>query len=173
MSSVSFLNEIKRFLEEKVSPSIRLQAPSDDDVYRYDLVNPSVFIGWVPPKGMIPEGIKTPFPCMIVGLDDGEAEKEKKTYAIRISVAVYSPGLHKIENGQMTYSPDFNGYVDLLNLIDRTVNILMKEGVTHFEMSENVAWGIYQQEQPYPYWYGFITFKASEKVVSVYKKYLE
>lgn len=173
MSSVSFLEKMKDFLKEKVSETIQLQVPNDDDIYSYKLAHPNVYVGWVPPVGMVPEGIETQFPCLIVGLDDAESDRESKNYSIRISAAVYSPGLHKFVDGQLTYTPDFNGYIDLLNLIDRTVNTLRNEGAVTFELAENISWGIYKQDPPYPYWYGYINLKATEKVANIYNKFLE
>ena len=123
MHTVRALELVKTFLEEQVSPNIRLQKASDEDVLHYELVHPNVFIGWVPPQGYLPENLDSNIPCLVVGLDTGVDTHKESEFDIKISFAVYSPGEHKPDS---TYTPNFK-------------------------------WGMYQ-EQPYPYWYGYMTF---------------
>ncbi len=160
MATVSVLNAIKDFIADKVSPGIRLQMSNDNNVDEYQLLNPNVFVGWIPPKGYLPEGMESAIPCLIVGLDSGAEDTEDGQYDIRIPVAVYSPGLHASdESGEVDYTPDLQGYIDLLNIIDRTVaalskNLIITDAGT---IQKPIKWGMYD-EQPYPYWYGWITF---------------
>ena len=160
MNSVYVLNEIKSFLEENVSKQIKLQKASDNDIFAYELVSPSVFTGWLPPNGMLPDNIGD-VPCLIVGMDGGSDDGSINEFKIKISFAVYSPGEHK-EQGE--YTPNFNGYVDLLNLIDLTKSQLVKEKIINNTLciGEEISWDMYQ-DQPYPYWYGYMTFGISGK----------
>lgn len=165
MSTIAVLEALQSFLQEKVTPTIRLQKPNDNNVQEYLLVNPSVHIGWIPPKGYLPEGMESAIPCLIVGLDDGTRDSQDKELSIRISAAVYSPGLHAPDGvGGILYTPDFHGYQDLLNLIDRTVAKLEENPVIGKKVTikDPIQWGMYQQEQPYPYWYGWITFTVGK-----------
>lgn len=161
MSTVSVLENLKSFLQEKVSPSIKLQKANDKNVHEYELVNPAVHVGWIPPKGYLPDGMEAVIPCLIVGMDEAVDDMHDEEISIRISAAVYSPGKHEpAEDGTIKYTPDFKGYHDLLNLIDRTTaelfrNRIIKNAGT---IQPPIKWGMYQQEQPYPYWYGWITF---------------
>jgi len=155
MSTVAVLEEIRDFLLAKVSPEILLQQSNDKNVQAYDLANPNVFIGWIPPNGYLPEGMDSAIPCLIVGMDEAADDGEEGQYNIRISAAVFSPGLHEPDEDCVKYTPDFQGYLDLLNLIDRTKAELLKNRI----VSPPVKWGMYQ-EQPYPYWYGWITFST-------------
>ena len=160
MSTMEILEAVQEFLQTKVAPTIKLQKPNDSNVLEYSLVNPTVHIGWIPPKGYLPTGMESAMPCLIVGLDDGTKDNQANSFNIRISAAVYSPGLHKPNGaGEVTYTPDFEGYRDLLNLIDRVVSKLGEKPVISGKGTarDPIKWGVYQQEQPYPYWYGWIT----------------
>lgn len=160
MHTVKALNTLKSFLEEQVSPKIKLQKASDDNVLAYELVHPSVHIGWLPLQGYIPEELGS-IPCLIVGMENGANNSEESDFNIKISFAVWSPGEHTNE-GQ--YTPSFNGYVDLLNLIDLTKAQLSKQSILdkYLKISDEIKWSMYQ-EQPYPYWYGYMTFSIQGK----------
>lgn len=160
MSMMSVLESLKTFLQEKVAPTIQLQKPNEN-VYGYELVHPAVHVGWIPPKGYLPEGMESAIPCLIVGMDEAIGNTHDEELSIRISAVVYSPGKHEpAEDGTVKYTPDFKGYHDLLNLIDRMVaeisrNLIISNAGT---VQHPIRRGIYQQEQPYPYWYGWISF---------------
>lgn len=164
MSTATVLDKLAKFLREKVSPSIKLQKAEDKNVHSYELVNPAVHVGWVPPKGYLPDGMESVIPCLVAGMDEGSDDGQSSDYNFRIALAVFSPGMHKPEDGGIKYTPDFQGYIDLLNLIDRTKAELIKNQIVEsaFTIQDPVKWGIYQ-EQPYPYWYGWITFSAAKK----------
>ena len=166
MTTISILEALQVFLKEKVASSIKLQKPSDGNIHNYELMHPEVHIGWIPPKGYLPSGMEAAIPCLIVGMDDGTDDGQEAGVNIRISAAVYSPGLHEPQSGsQIKYTPDFKGYNDLLNLIDRTVAELSKNKVIGNVtiVQAPIKWGMYQDEQPYPYWYGWITFTAKKQ----------
>lgn len=161
MSTVSVLEALQGFLQTKVSPGIKLQKAENNKVMEYELVNPAVHVGWVPPAGYLPEGMESAIPCLVVGMDEGSDDGQDGQLNIRIAAAVYSPGLHEPSGGGLKYTPDMKGYNDLLNLIDRTMaeltkNLIIKDAG---EIQRPVKWGMYQ-EQPYPYWYGWITFSV-------------
>jgi len=162
MSTVSVLEALQGFLLEKVSPEIQLQKAEDNNIQSYELVNPAVHVGWLPPNGYLPEGMESAIPCLIVGMDEGSDDGNDQEINIRIPAVVFSPGLHEpVEGGGLKYTPDFKGYNDLLNLIDRTVAELSKNRVIQgaVAIQNPIKWGMYQ-EQPYPYWYGWITFSV-------------
>lgn len=162
MSTVSVLEGLQGFLLAKVTPEIKLQKAENNKIMEYELVHPAVHVGWVPPAGYLPEGMESAIPCLVVGMDEGSDDGQDAQVNIRIIVAVYSPGLHEpAEVSGLKYTPDMKGYNDLLNLIDRTVAELAKNQVikTAGEIQKPLKWGMYQ-EQPYPYWYGWITFSV-------------
>lgn len=161
MSTVTVLESIKAFLEENVTPKIQLQKDSGDNVANYEVIIPGVHTGWLPPKGYIPPEMQSIIPCLIVGFDEGTDDSESKDMNIRISAVVYSPGQHGADG---VYMPDYKGYVDLLNLLDRTKAEIMKNRIinNYVTVQYPVKWGMYQ-EQPYPYWYGWITFTVRKQ----------
>lgn len=170
MSTVSILETLQSFLQEKVAPAIKLQKDDGNNVNNYELVHPAVHIGWIPPKGYLPAEMESGIPCLIVGMDEASDDAQSEEINIRISAAVYSPGQH---NPDGTYAPDFRGYNDLINLIDRTKAELIKNQIINNSVVIQfpVKWGMYQ-EQPYPYWYGWITFavrKASYPQAEILK----
>lgn len=177
MPIMKVLEVIEEFLKEKVTPTIKLQKADDDNVGEYLLVNPATHIGWIPPKGYWPEGMESAIPCLIVGFDEFSKDSEAD-YNIRISGAVYSPGLHKPNESDQTkidYFPNFEGYRDLINLIDRTVDMLTKHHIIGQMVSIDgpVRSGIYQDQQPYPYWFGWITFSVKKNAVQAVELYKE
>lgn len=157
MNTVEVLEVIKGFLEGAAT-GIKLQKDSQDNVLAYELVNPCVVIGWLPPKGYLPEGIETSIPCMVVGLEDGADTGEHTQLQIKISFAVYSPGEHT-EGG---YTPNFNGYIDLLNFMDYVKAQFIKHTIIEnkVKVSDEITWGMYD-EQPYPYWYGYMKLSVT------------
>lgn len=164
MSTVSILEALQVFLTEKVAPAIQLQAGDDGSVQRYKLVHPAVHIGWLPPKGYLPVGMEAAIPCLVVGMDEGSDDRSDSELNIRISAVTFSPGLHIPAGEGVDFTPDFTGYHDLLNLIDRTVAELAKHQVVGNMVSirDPIKWGIYE-EFPYPYWYGWITCTVRRK----------
>jgi len=164
MSTITVLETLQGFLLEKVTQTIKLQKPNDNNVTEYELVNPQVHIGWIPPKGYLPEGMESAIPCLIVGMDDASKDSTDKEFNIRISAAVFSPGRHMPKEPEgLIYTPDFKGYEDLLNLIDRAVMKLSENPIIDSKVTiqDPIKWGMYQHEQPYPYWYGWITLKVT------------
>ena len=185
MSTVATLDTLKAFLEEKVALTIKLQKADNDNVKNYELVNPQIHVGWIPPKGFLPSELDHAIPCLLVGYDGGEDDSQTAEENIRITAVVYSPGRNNPEAiygsasyGDAldpTYYPRFSGYIDLLNLIDRTKAELVKNQIINKSLiiQYPIKWGMYE-EQPYPYWYGWVTFavrKASYPAAGL-SKYL-
>ncbi|TGE36885.1 hypothetical protein E4K67_17450 [Desulfosporosinus fructosivorans] len=167
MSTIATLEVLREFLLEKVTPTIKLQKANDTNIREYELVSPQVHIGWIPPKGYLTEGMESTIPCLIVGMEDGSDDGQSSDINIRISAAIFSPGLHEPKGDRVKYTPDFQGYIDLMNLIDRTKAELLKNPIikNSFSVQESVKWGMYQ-DQPYPYWYGWITFSIKKQAYS-------
>lgn len=162
-SSNIVLETLQSFLLEKVSPEIKLLKANDNNVNGYELVNPQVHIGWIPPKGYIPEGMEHMIPCLIVGFDEDEDDGQEMETKIRISAVVYKPGSYKPQDDSVKYTPTMEGYIDLLNLLDRTKAELVRHRIINqsLKVEMPIKKGMYQQEQPYPYWYGWIIFSVS------------
>lgn len=164
MSTVKVLSEIKDFLKEKVTPNIKLRLPDDNDTTLYTLVEPNTFVGWVPPKGYLPEGMEYNIPCIVVGLDDAEDNNEKSSYGIRLTFAVYSQmfSRNKFDTNADNVYTNFDGYAELLNFIDLAKSKLRKDTIInkYIKIDSSIKWGMYA-EQPLPYWYGYMTFEVA------------
>lgn len=161
MTTVTILNYIKEFLAKKVASNIKLQKPNDNNIRSYELVNPNVFIGWIPPEGYLADEVESAIPCLIVGMDEGNDGDTNASLNIRLSFAVYSPGEHVPQDDNVIYTPSFQGYIDLLNFIDLAKAVLIKNTIINnaVMIDSNVKWSMYK-EQPYPYWYGWIAFSV-------------
>lgn len=164
MNTMSIINDLKIFLEKYVANDIELKCSDDDNAYNFSLVHPSVFIGWIPPKGFLPEVIESAIPCIMVGLDNGTDDSRESSFKIKLSMATWSPGEYQKENQEEKLIPSFNGYVDLINLLDKTKAVLLKNLIISekYIIDGDVSYGMYN-EQPYPYWYGYMTFSIKAK----------
>jgi hypothetical protein len=165
------LESIQSFCMENVSPKIKLQVPFDDDISKYQLMHPNVFIGWLPPPNQLEDiplqlsdGVKKVLPAMIIGMDEGEDDGNDAGINIRITFIVYNPGLYPSEGSII---PDYKGYRDLLNLIficrqQLSKMYLLNNGKTAAQ--KPYRWGMYP-EQPTGYWVGWLTFRATAAIL--------
>jgi hypothetical protein len=172
MTDNIILEAIRDTLIENVASKIKLQVPFDDDINKYELMHPNVFIGWLPPPNQLQDipqqlldGVKKAIPCMIVTFDTGEDDGNDAGLDIRISFAVYNPGLYE-PSGEFT--PTSKGYQDLVNLIflarqELSSNPIISNGKT--EANKPFKWGMYL-DQPQPYWFGYLTFRATAAILA-------
>ena len=53
MTDALILKTIEKYLKENIAPKLKFKKPPEDNQIvdsEYELVNPAVFTGWVPPK---------------------------------------------------------------------------------------------------------------------------
>lgn len=179
MTDNVILESIKNFLEENVSPKIQLQAPLNDDIKDYRLMNPNVFTGWLPPPNYlqdVPEqfldGIKSALPAVIVGFDDGDDDGSDAGLNIRLVVSVYNPGMY-MPDGDILFNNQ--GYKDLVNLMflcrqELIGSTIIDGGKT--EAQKPFKWGMYP-DSPIPYWFGWITFRATAAILQPIKPIID
>lgn len=164
MTTVNILEKIQLFLKENICNNFKLKKPNDDNVDKFELVNPNAFIMNFPPKNYLPEGIESISPCIVVNFEDGTDDKEKSELNIRLIFAVYSPGFHKKDPENIVEAtPDGQGWIDLLNFIDKTKSEILKHQILNgIQVQYPFKWGIYQKDEQIPeldpYFYGWITF---------------
>lgn len=158
------LEILKEFLIINVATNIKLKKPQDDfkveDYYdddstmqNYELVNPAVFIGWIPPKNNSIGDYDVP--SIVVMMDEGEDDGEEASLKIRLGITTFDPG----EQSDTDIVADYTGYRDILNLITRIRMELSKKLVSNLEIEKPIKWGMYEEQQ-YPYWCGWITFEV-------------
>ncbi|KNF08553.1 hypothetical protein CLPU_6c00390 [Gottschalkia purinilytica] len=172
MTENKILENIKEFLEKEICSKFKLELPNNNGLLDedYKLVNPAVYIGWIPPKNYL-DNYGYDVPALIVMSDGGEDLGESSNLNIRIGIVTYDPGLSSEET-----IPNFKGYKDLLNIISRIrielSNLSSIEKIGAVERP--IKWGMYE-EQTYPYWHGWITFQvstASLNYLDLEQKYL-
>ena len=123
--TVSALREIKEWAEDALR-DVQLQRPADGErLDRYELVTPAVRIGWE----CLPEVFcrldrasgRIRVPCVVVGADGGDdADEESTEIQLMFTAVVFDPGRRVGgENGSLGWAANFDGYVNLLNLLDR------------------------------------------------------
>lgn len=165
MQTVSSLESIKKWLESLIlTDHIKQKAPrKDNKVSTYTLVSPAVHIGFVPPDGIIDSAASMRIPCLVVGTAETNGDEDSTTMELQITAIVYDPGLQKQdESSQLQLTPNFDGYATLLNFLDRVKGWIQREdGIAdRFQLESPVKLKTYE-EQPWPYWYGFLTFTVS------------
>lgn len=164
MTDNTILEALKKRLKEQVASQIELQKPptEEESTVEYVNVNPYVCTGYLPPKNFLPEGYDVP--CIIVGLDEGVDDGNDASLQIKLTFATYGAGQYA--GGELI--PDMEGYKDLLSLMTLTrqnicTNPLIENLVT---IQKPIRWGMYS-EQPWPYWYGYMTFSVNSAVISM------
>lgn len=166
MQTVSSLEAIKKWLERSISSDhLKFKAPrKDNTVNSYELVVPAVHIGFVPPNSIIDSSAGMRIPCLVIGTDETDGDKDNTEMSLQITAIVYDPGQQNFEGTgqQLQLTPNFDGYITLLNFLDRVKEWIQREdGIAEqFQLESSVKLKTYE-EQPWPYWYGFLTFTVS------------
>lgn len=159
MTDNEVLESLSKFLKDNVSSSIKLEKPLSNKKLQetYELVNPAVYTGWLPPKNFL-ESYGYDVPGIIVMMDDG-IDDDSANLNIRIKFVTYDPGQTE-ENGELT--PNAKGYKDLLNLISKTRIELSQNPIIYEKVSVNkpIKWSM-DTEQNYPYWSADMSFTVS------------
>lgn len=160
MNDVEVLNAIVEFLKSNVAEHLKLKKPPENNQVegQYELVNPAIYKGWVPPKNYLEE-YGYDVPSIIVMLDDGLDDSQSAEISIRLKIITYDPGETK-EDGTVT--PNVSGYVDLLNVITR-IRIELSQNPIILEkvnINKPIKWSM-DKEQSYPYWSADLSFNVS------------
>ena len=162
-------NEILKAIKArmlKMATKLKLQKPPTDVDVEPERVFPTVCIGYLPPKSYLPD--EYDIPAVVVGYnkESGEDNGSDASLNIKLTLATYGAGSYD-EEGK--FNPDMTGYIELINLISCIREDLSKnpiiEKVTIMDKGPDTPfkWGTYD-EQPWPYWYGWITFSVKAAV---------
>lgn len=171
MAIVKQLDIIKSWLEKEICPNFKLKEANDENVdatYSYEIVNPSVFILYVPPKELIPEKNRVPSIC--VQFDDGQETRDGGgKLNVRLQFSIFNPGEHT-ENG---FDRNTEGWRDVWNLIDYTMErirntevieglrIVKEDGVKCGPISDQGQIPLF-----YPYYFAWLTFSVEYGIPS-------
>jgi len=163
MTDLAVILAIAEFLKEKTAEITLEKPPEKRAQISNETVCPAVYEGYVPPKNFLTE-YGYDVPGVVVGIAAGEDTDEESAVNVRITCGTYGAGTVDL-NGEFQY--DAKGYVDLLFLMEKVRDCIFSAGVIKERtvVRKPLKWGMYE-EQPWPYWYGWITFSASRSVIS-------
>lgn len=154
MTAVESLQALKKFVEEEVASKILLQKESEA-MAEPEYVNPYVAILTLPHKNFMPVNFQVPY--ILIGLTNGTDGAEEHPLNIQMQFATYGGNIAFKETANI---PDSSGFIDLLNLIEKTKQKLVQEAVINGcgVVNKPIMYGIYNEEVTYPYSYGYMTF---------------
>ncbi|AWK52211.1 hypothetical protein DIC82_14930 [Clostridium beijerinckii] len=160
MNDIEVLNILVEFFKSNVAAHFKLKKPPENNQVEgeYELVNPAVYKGWVPPKNYLEE-YGYDVPAIIVILDDSIDDNQSADISIRLKIITYDPGEIK-EDGKII--PNVLGYVDLLNVITKIRMELSQNPIILEKVNINkpIKWSM-DKEQSYPYWSADLSFDVS------------
>ncbi|MCI1965883.1 MAG: hypothetical protein LKJ17_07105 [Oscillospiraceae bacterium] len=167
--TASLLKLIQKWLENHITADrLQLKQPRKDNaIGSYVLSPPAVHVGLVPPNGIIDPTAGLRIPCLVIGAAESDSDGDETRIALQVTGIVYDPGT---QDGTASLNPNFDGYLTLMNLLDRVRQWVTREdGVADlFQLAGGVKLTPYE-EQPWPYWYGFLTFTVTGEPYPVTK----
>jgi len=160
VTTVEIIDRIRDWLNDNVCSQIKLKRPYDDDVTKFELVHPVAYSIFYPAQKANNEiGI----PSISVMFDEATDDGKIYTLPIKLVFCVYSPGFHKPEDD---FTPDNEGWRDLLNFMDRTKAAIIRSrnlnGVSA-QLPLTLGLTIPEEQTPEldPYYFGYITFDVN------------
>ena len=176
MAVVKQLDKIKSWLEAEVCPQFKFKQANDelvDATYPYELVNPNVFILYVPPKELIGEANRVPSIC--IQFDDGNESMAKTSGVLnlRLQFATFNPGNHYEYGLDPSFDINIEGWRDVWNFVDYImkklrdtdfiddIRIIKENGIHYGPISD-------QGQIPnfYPYYFAWMTFSVEYGIPS-------
>lgn len=154
MTAVEALKALKTFIEDEVASTFLLQKEGYvQDKPEY--VNPYVALITLPHKNFTPVNFQVPH--ILIGFTNGTDGADDHQLNIQMQFATYGGDIMFKETANI---PDSSGYLDLLNLMERTKEKLIQATIINDcgVVSKPIMYGIYNEQITYPYWYGYMTF---------------
>lgn len=175
ITDVEILDTLKQFIIDNIASKIKLKKPSSDgnvEESEYELVNPAVYTMYIPPKNIL-DDYGYDIPAILIMIDNMEDDNDSASLVCRLSFVVYDPG-EVDEDG--IFSPNVEGYKDLLNLKNKFLILLSENPVIKekFSINKPIKWSM-DEETIYPYYAGNLEFEipiAPLNFIPNYQKYL-
>ena len=154
MTAVMSLKALQKYLQTEVADKILLRKESlttEEPEY----VHPYVALMSLPHKNFMPVNFQVPY--ILLGLANGTDAAEEHVLNIRLQFATFGGNVNFNESANI---PDPSGYIDLLNLMEKTkwalinATVIPDSGV----VDKPISYGIYDELVTYPYQYGWMTF---------------
>ena len=168
MTAVDNLKGLRDFVEKEVANTFRLrkEALSTEEP---EFVHPYVALISLPHKNFMPVDFQVPY--ILIGMVNDNDAADEHTLSIRMQFATFGGEVMfndwavRIPTGipqeaMAAKIPDSSGYIDLLNLMERTKERLINHPVIKGGgiAVKPFTSGIYDEQVTYPYWYGYMTF---------------
>ena len=168
MAIIKQLDKIKNWLESEICPQFKFKQANDDNLdatYDYELVNPNVFILYVPPKELIGEANRVPSICIQFEEGHESLTNPSGVLNIRLQFATFNPGKHYEYGVDRAFDVNIEGWRDVWNFIDYImkqlrsveliddIRILKENGIKCGPISD-------QGQIPnfYPYYFAWVSF---------------
>lgn len=175
MAVIKQLDKIKTWLENEICPQFKFKLADDDNVdvtYQYELVNPNVFILYVPPAELI-GNYRVPSIC--IQFDEGNESMAKASGVLnlRLQFATFNPGEHCEYGADRVFDVNVEGWRDVWNLVDYIMKKLrdteliddmrvIKENGIHYGPISDQG----QIPNFYPYYFAWMTFSVEYGIQS-------
>lgn len=176
MAVVRQLDKLKTWLETEICPQFKFKQADDENVdvtYPYELVNPNVFIMYVPPKELIGEANRVPSIC--IQLEDGSESMAEASGVLnlRLQFATFNPGNHYDYGIDRVFDTNVEGWRDVWNFVDYIMRkirdteliddlrIVKENGIKYGPISD-------QGQIPnfYPYYFAWMSFSVEYGIQS-------
>lgn len=176
MAVVRQLDKLKTWLETEICPQFKFKQADDENVdvtYTYELVNPNVFIMYVPPKELIGEANRVPSIC--IQLEDGSESMAEASGVLnlRLQFATFNPGNHYDYGIDRVFDTNVEGWRDVWNFVDYIMRkirdteliddlrIVKENGIKYGPISD-------QGQIPnfYPYYFAWMSFSVEYGIQS-------
>lgn len=172
MAVVKQLEKLKSWLETEICPQFEFKQPNDENVdatYTYKLVNPNVFILYVPPKELIGEANRVPSVCILFDEGNESMREASGVLNLRLQFSTFNPGEHT-EGG---FTRNTEGWRDVWNFVDYIMRKLrdteliddlriVKENGIHYGPISDQG----QIPNFYPYYFAWMTFSIEYGIPS-------
>ena len=179
MTTAIMLKDLEDWAKEKLCSEIKFKQPvqpneSMDGDYNYKIVNPNVFVMYIPKEDQLPDGVESVFPNLCIEWDgDRESPQSHKGEAtIRLKLGVWNPGDHKGDyvSVKPDNTPDFKrnakGYEDIINWIDLIKRELRNNelicGKYRVKLESDILSGTPSEQRSLldfnPYYFGYVEF---------------
>lgn len=158
MTELEVLNGVAEFLKKSVAPFLNLKKERRKTDEEYKLVNPAVYVSYVPPKGFRND-YNFSVPCFLVMSDSGKDDNDAASLMIRIKVVTFDDGEVQAD-GKLI--PTVDGYKDILNCFEKIRLKIAEKPVINKKVNNEkpIEWAI-DEDIKYPIWSGELKFPVS------------
>lgn len=165
------IERLTSWVQTNICDGMELLKPSDNAMStEYELVTPTAFPLYIPPKDLLPPDVSQQAPAVCIQLKEGsdDLKNDNRSLKIRLSFSTYRPGhFTPDDDDEVVFSKDADGWKDLWAWISASLNRIQSEmyieGV-RVDRNVQMKYGPYQIDDTlvdaYPMWYGWIEFSV-------------